>query len=89
MKENTSIIKLYIAASLIVYCPRRLGSINWLTEYENNPETDYGYSSLRISRHSPYGRKTYEQVLGFGDWPGRREKVIRIYQAKRTDAPRK
>ena len=70
MKENTSIIKLYIATSLDSFIAREDGSINWLTEYENNPETDYGYSEFYASIGTVLmGRKTYEQVLGFGDWP--------------------
>ncbi len=70
MKENTPIIKLYIATSLDSFIAREDGSINWLTEYENNPETDYGYSEFYASIGTVLmGRKTYEQVLGFGDWP--------------------
>ena len=70
MKENTPRIKLYIATSLDGFIAREDGSIDWLTEYENNPETDYGYSEFYASIGTVLmGRKTYEQVLGFGDWP--------------------
>ncbi len=63
-------IKFYIAASLDGFIARENGSIDWLTEYENNPETDYGYSEFYASIGTVLmGRKTYEQVLGFGDWP--------------------
>jgi dihydrofolate reductase len=63
-------IKLYIACSLDGFIAREDGSIDWLTEYENNPETDYGYSKFYSSIGTVLmGRKTYEQVLGFGDWP--------------------
>ncbi|HOW14184.1 dihydrofolate reductase family protein [Methanosarcina sp.] len=52
------------------YIAREKGSIDWLTEYENNSETDYGYSEFYASIGTVLmGRKTYEQVLGFGDWP--------------------
>lgn len=70
MKENMSRIKLYIACSLDGFIAREDGSIDWLTEYENNPETDYGYSEFYASIGTVLmGRKTYEQVLGFGEWP--------------------
>jgi dihydrofolate reductase len=69
-KENTPGIKLYIACSLDGFIAREDGSIDWLTEYENNSETDYGYSEFYASIGTVLmGRKTYEQVLGFGDWP--------------------
>ncbi|RXA19809.1 dihydrofolate reductase [Methanosarcina sp. MSH10X1] len=63
-------IKLYIACSLDGYIAREDGSIDWLTKYDNNPETDYGYSEFYSSIGTVLmGRKTYEQVLGFGNWP--------------------
>ncbi|WP_410508183.1 dihydrofolate reductase family protein [Methanosarcina hadiensis] len=63
-------IKLYIACSLDGYIAREDGSIDWLTKYDNNPETDYGYSEFYASVGTVLmGRKTYEQVLGFGNWP--------------------
>lgn len=69
-------IKLYIACSLDGYIAREDGSIDWLTKYENNPETDYGYSEFYASIGTVLmGRKTYEQVLGFGDWPYGKKKA--------------
>lgn len=63
-------VKLYIATSLDGFIAREDGSIDWLTEYENNPESDYGYSEFYSSIGTVLmGRKTYEQVLGFGNWP--------------------
>jgi dihydrofolate reductase len=70
MKDNTPRIKLYIATSLDSFIARENGSIDWLTEYENSPKTDYGYSEFYKSIGTVLmGRKTYKQVLGFGDWP--------------------
>ncbi|MGB9941037.1 dihydrofolate reductase family protein [Methanosarcina sp.] len=70
MKENMPRMKLYIACSLDGFIAREDGSIDWLTEYDNNPETDYGYSEFYISIGTVImGRKTYEQVLEFGEWP--------------------
>jgi len=70
MKENNPRIKLYIACSLDGFIARENGSIDWLTKYGNRSETDYGYSEFYASIGTVLmGRKTYEQVLGFGDWP--------------------
>ncbi len=61
MKENIPRTKLYIACSLDGFIARKDGSINWLTEYENNSETDYGYSEFCASIGTVLmGRKTYE-----------------------------
>lgn len=68
-------VKLYIATSLDGFIARENGSIDWLTEYDNNPETDYGYSEFYSSIGTVLmGRKTYEQVLGFGSWPYKEKK---------------
>ncbi|NLO29483.1 MAG: dihydrofolate reductase, partial [Methanosarcina mazei] len=73
---NIPKIKLYIACSLDGYIAREDGSIYWLTEYDNNSETDYGYSEFYASIGTVLmGRKTYEQVLGFGDWSYREKKT--------------
>lgn len=70
MRKDKPEVKLYIACSLDGYIARENGSIDWLTEYDNNSETDYGYSEFYASIGTVLmGRKTYEQVLGFGDWP--------------------
>ena len=74
MREGIPKIKLYIACSLDGFIAREDGSIDWLTQYEKdsekNSETDYGYSEFYASIGTVLmGRKTYEQVLGFGNWP--------------------
>ncbi|KKH49348.1 dihydrofolate reductase family protein [Methanosarcina sp. 1.H.A.2.2] len=67
---DTPRIKLYIACSLDGFIAQENGSIDWLTEYESSPKTDYGYSEFYASISTVLmGRKTYEQVLSFGDWP--------------------
>ena len=69
-------IKLYIACSLDGFIAREDGSIDWLNEYDNNVKTDYGYSEFYVSIGTVLmGRKTYEQVLGFGEWPYKEKKV--------------
>jgi dihydrofolate reductase len=77
LKENMSRIKLYIACSLDGFIAREDGSIDWLTKYDNNPETDYGYSEFYSSIGTVLmGRKTYEQVLDFGNLWGKKSYVF-------------
>lgn len=84
MKEKPSRIKLYIATSLDGFIAREDGSIDWLTEYENNSETDYGYSEFYSSIGTVLmGRKTYEQALEFGEWPYREKKTYVFTQQKK------
>ena len=88
MKENNPRIKLYIACSLDGFIARENGSIDWLTEYENSPETDYGYSEFYASIGTVLmGRKTYEQVLGFGDWPYGEKKTY-VFTRQNEPLPR-
>ncbi|HII01770.1 TPA: dihydrofolate reductase [Methanosarcinaceae archaeon] len=71
MQETMPRIKLYIACSLDGYIARSDGSIDWLPDPGQNSDTDYGYSEFYASIGTVLmGRKTYEQVLGFGvPWP--------------------
>jgi dihydrofolate reductase len=85
LKENPPRIKLYIACSLDGFIAREDGSIDWLTEYDNNPETDYGYSEFYESIGTVLmGRKTYEQVLGFGEWPYEEKKAYVFTRQKES-----
>jgi dihydrofolate reductase len=60
---------LYIAASLDGYIARKGGRIDWLSMVETS-DTDYGYADFYQSVDAlVVGRRTYEQALGFGDWP--------------------
>ena len=88
MKENNPRIKLYIACSLDGFIARENGSIDWLIEYENGPGTDYGYSEFYASIGTVLmGRKTYEQVLGFGDWPYGEKKTY-VFTRQNEPLPR-
>lgn len=85
MKENPPRIKLYIACSLDGFIAREDGSIDWLTKYDNNPETDYGYSEFYESIGTILmGRKTYEQVLEFGEWSYEEKKVYVFTRQKES-----
>jgi dihydrofolate reductase len=58
-------IVLFIASSLDGYIARTSGDIDWLFT-----DQDYGYSEFFASVDTVImGRKTYEQVLTFGEYP--------------------
>ena len=59
-------IILYIAISLDGYIAKEDGNIDWLTSFDE----DYGYEKFLSTIDTIImGRKTYEQVLSFGEWP--------------------
>ena len=58
-------VVLYIATSLDGFIARSDGRVDWLFTDE-----DYGYSAFFETIDTLImGRKTYEQVLSFGEWP--------------------
>lgn len=60
---------LYIATSVDGYIARKNGDINWLSIVETENQ-DYGYEAFYQTIDTVLlGRKTYEQVLTFGDFP--------------------
>jgi dihydrofolate reductase len=60
---------LYVAPSLDGFIARKDGSIDWFTKYESTDE-DYGYNAFLEGIDALLmGRKTYEQILGFREWP--------------------
>lgn len=62
-------VVLYIACSLDGYIATPDGGVAWLSAVEADGE-DYGYRSLFDSVDALImGSRTYEQILGFGDWP--------------------
>ncbi len=66
-------VVLYIATSCDGYIARSNGSIDWLLDFET-AQTDYGYGEFYASINGlAMGRKSYEQVLSFGEWahPGK------------------
>jgi dihydrofolate reductase len=64
-------IQLFIAETLDGFIARENGSIDWLLELPNPGNTDHGYNAFIAGTGSLImGRKTYEDVLGFGiPWP--------------------
>ena len=59
-------IILYIAISLDGFIAKEDGNIDWLSSFDE----DYGYDEFLSTLDTIImGRKTYEQVLSFGEWP--------------------
>ena len=59
----------YVATSLDSYIATPDGGVDWLSAY-NTGEEDYGYSAFYQSIDALVeGSRTYEQALGFGEWP--------------------
>ena len=62
----------YVGASLDGFIARRDGSIDWLNEAQSlvPEEEDCGFAEFMDSVDTLImGRKTFEQVLSFGQWP--------------------
>ncbi|MCE2501541.1 MAG: dihydrofolate reductase [Dehalococcoidia bacterium] len=60
-------ITYYVAASLDGYIADVSGGVDWLPQDESN---DYGYADFYSTVDAlAMGRRTYDQVLGFGEWP--------------------
>ena len=64
-------IILYVAASIDGYIARPDGAVDWLEEMPNPDNSDFGYYDFYARVDTLImGRKTYEEVLGFGvEWP--------------------
>lgn len=63
--------KLFIATTLDGFIAREDGSLDWLYEIPNPNEIDHGYTDFYSTIDVVViGRKTYEEILGFGvEWP--------------------
>ena len=64
-------VKLFIATTLDGFIARENGSLDWLFELSNPNQTDHGYNDfIKEVGIVAMGRKTYDEVLGFGvNWP--------------------
>ncbi|RLC54787.1 MAG: dihydrofolate reductase [Candidatus Cloacimonadota bacterium] len=64
-------IKLFIATTIDGFIARENGSLDWLNEIPNPENLDYGYGDFLAGIDVLImGRKTYEEILGFGiEWP--------------------
>ena len=60
-------IILYIAASVDGYIATADGGVDWLTPFD---DCEYGFEAHVATVDTVVlGRRTYDQVRGFGDWP--------------------
>ncbi len=60
----------YIATSLDGYIATSDGSLDWLTEFPNPNNDDYGYAEFMNRMDAIImGRGTFEKVLTFDHWP--------------------
>lgn len=64
-------IKLFIATTIDEFIARENGSLDWLNERPNPEKLDCGYGKFFAEIDVlVMGRKTYEDILGFGiEWP--------------------
>lgn len=65
-------VRLYIATSVDGHIADADGGVDWLFENPNGEDADkdFGYASFYESVDVlVMGRVTYEQILGFGEWP--------------------
>ena len=61
---------LYIATSMDGYIAKSDGSVGWLDEVPHPEGADYGYGAFYAGIATTLmGNATYQQVLGFGDFP--------------------
>lgn len=77
-------VSVFIATSLDGFIARKNGDIDWLNDANANvPEgEDCGYQAFMASVDVLImGRKTYEQVLSFGEWPYGQTRVIVLSQS--------
>lgn len=84
-------VYVYIATSLDGFIARRDGSLDWLSGAEviSSNKEDYGFHSFfGMIDTVVMGRKTFEKVLTFGQWPYKQKKFVLLSNnLKTTDLP--
>lgn len=81
--------RVYIAASVDGYIATEDGGVEWLEPFSGEG-VDYGYDAFLASIDTiVMGRKSFDQVLGFGKWPypGKPSIVLTHRAAPRVDIP--
>ncbi len=76
----------YIATSLDGYIAASDGGLDWLMEIPAPGGEDYGYAEFMATIDAlVMGRKTFEKVLTFGDWPY--DKPVFVLSTTITEVP--
>ncbi len=76
----------YIAASLDGYIADPEGSVDWLNAIPNPEQSDYGFADFLSGIDAVLmGRKTFEVVQSFGEWPY--SKPVYVISTQLTDIP--
>ncbi len=83
-------VSVYIAVSIDGFIARTDGDIDWLHSYSKGDKSeDYGYKEFMSSVDALImGRKTFEKVLSFGEWPYG-NKVVVMLSSKAVNIPEK
>ena len=87
-RAGRSPVMIYAASSLDSYLAPTDGSVSWLDTFGTPDGVDLGYDAFYAGIGSlVIGRTTYEQVLGFGDWPyaGKPTVVLTTRESLGTD----
>ena len=77
---------MYIAMSLDGYIARKSGNIDWLDGDGSEPNADFGYEEFYNSIDTVImGRKTYDQILTFGEYPYKGTRGY-VYTSEKRDS---
>lgn len=78
-------VHLYIAISLDGFIATEDGGVGWLEAFHTEGD-DFGYAAfLESVDNLVMGRVTFEQVLGFGEWPYAGKRCIVLSQGLAPD----
>ena len=86
-------ISVYIATSLDGFIARKDGSLDWLPGSDGEVDEslvgeDFGYATFMDSVDvMVMGRKSYEKILSFGEWPYGDKRVIVLSSTLKTVSP--
>ncbi len=81
-----TVFHLYMAVSVDGFIADAEGSVDWLNDYE--ADVDYGTAGFLEGVDALLmGRRTYDQVVGFGDWPYAGKRTVVLTSRPISEAP--